>query len=122
MGQPQMHPIQPQNHMSVYGTNNMVMNGYGNDMQSSQSLDISGMSGNDYSGMGVSVVHSHFGRLPEQARTELASFENRISYSTPMEPSTDGLSYIVTCSLSNLISMYSFNVLFQFVIKFQISV
>jgi hypothetical protein len=59
------------------------------------------MGGNDMMG-GISMIHSNLSRLPEQARNELVNFESRISFASSLEASSDGLSYILVCTLSKL--------------------
>jgi hypothetical protein len=104
MSQP-VHPMQQQQgHMNpMYSTN-----GYPDDLQS-QSMDMSGgLMGSDYSsGLGGDMMtasstinNANLARLPEQARSELTAFEARISYANNLEASTDGLSYVLVCTLS----------------------
>lgn len=50
----------------------------------------------------MSMIHTNLARLPEQARNELVSFENRISFANNLEASSDGISYILSCTLSGL--------------------
>ncbi|KAI6235392.1 Mediator of RNA polymerase II transcription subunit 15 [Aphelenchoides besseyi] len=117
MSQP-MHPMQ-QNQMNpnqMMQNSNMIpssqsMGAYADDMQ--QSMDMSnGMIGSDYGlpqnstsgnvemvGNSMTVTNPSLTRIPDQARNELAQFESRINFSSNVETSVDGMSFIVVCVL-----------------------